>query len=233
VTDSSLHVVQHPVRPKAAAKFIAIAALVSIVAWLAASKAVSTGDHAAEGVAAIVTAAVVLLASVSFMLLPYWWTNFVTRRPGPATRTGATGMVLVLAWLGLLTVALVNAWLVDIGAAKLDLDPGQSAPEGATLWGQAFHTEWVVFLGGVPVLEIPDTLRLKAPLEYTDSLTGIAEFVFKVVLVGQLVAAVRSIWGRPDPKSLEEAKAAIAAEEKLEQMDAKDREASAQRPIQG
>jgi hypothetical protein len=130
------------------------------------------------------------------------WDGLRTRRAMTwRTRAGFTLVWALFVWIGLLTVALVNATLLDVGAAGLPA--GQVVPRGSELWSQSFETEAVSLLAGVPVLELPETLRWKAPLEYTDIYTGLAQLVFKVVVVSQLLTAAAVIWTRnpPDPKT--------------------------------
>jgi hypothetical protein len=116
-------------------------------------------------------------------------------RAGPST-PGGWHRVLLSAWpawvgVGLIAFGTLNAFLLRLGIAEAPKQPRS----GVELVSAAVATELISLLQGVPVLEIPDSLRLRPPLAYTDRWTGVNQILFKLaVVVPMIPVAVEAAW---------------------------------------
>jgi hypothetical protein len=82
-----------------------------------------------------------------------------------------------------------NALMLDLEIASARQFPSG----GQELYVAALKTQVVELLNGVPVLEIPKSLHLQAPIVYRDVWTGISLLVFKLVILAPLVPATKAL----------------------------------------
>jgi len=109
---------------------------------------------------------------------------------GPGISAPILAIYLVFVFIGLLFFAMLNAVLLNHGVAE-----AASSPDGGRdLFLAAVQTEGVTLLGGIPVLDIPASLRLERDLRYTDVWTGINSMLFKAIVVAPLVVVVKILY---------------------------------------
>ena len=84
--------------------------------------------------------------------------------------------------------AYVNALLVSHGAARVE---GGTDASGYDLYVAALKTQVLELLAAVPLLDLPRSLRLDVPLQYTDRWTGLMEISFKLTVIAALVPMLR------------------------------------------
>lgn len=133
-------------------------------------------------------------------------------RPGPSTSAGWHRIHISVwpAWVGvgLIAFGTVNAFLLRVGIAGAPTQPH----DGYDLVLAAVVTEFISLLKGVPVLDIPDSLRLRPPLAYTDPWTGVNQILFKLAVVAPMIPvaievvrrAVSRIGPEPDAPARDE-----------------------------
>jgi hypothetical protein len=199
-------------RLKGASSIVATWAVIALCMPYAARALVAAGEwrKPCEIALSALYTAIAMFGAVWYApgVAKHWWPEFWKAHPGWSPRLAGIIGYLTFLWFALVTVTLINVTLVDVDLSELRALPGCGAPHGAAapsqcvgphgseLFSQTLSTEWIQLLGGVPVLEIPDSLKLTAPLEYTNAWGGVVEMMFKAVVVAHVVGAVRVIWGR-------------------------------------
>jgi hypothetical protein len=133
-------------------------------------------------------------------------------RPGPSSSAGWHRIHISVwpAWVGvgLIAFGTVNAFLLRVGIAGAPTQPH----DGYDLVLAAVVTEFISLLKGVPVLDIPDSLRLRPPLAYTDPWTGVNQILFKLAVIAPMIPvaievarrAVSRIGPEPDAPARDE-----------------------------
>ena len=89
--------------------------------------------------------------------------------------------------LSVVAFASLNALLVKYDIAGT-LEPPPE--DGRALFTDAALTQLVALLKAVPLLDLPSSLRLDAPLTYTDRWTGAVEIAFTLMVIAPLVPVV-------------------------------------------
>lgn len=87
-----------------------------------------------------------------------------------------------------MSFAYVNCLLVSYGIAEVE---GGTNAQGYDLYVAAVKTQGLELLAAVPLLDIPNSLRLEAPLVYLDRWTGLTDILFTLTVIAALVPMLK------------------------------------------
>lgn len=130
------------------------------------------------------------LSMIGVLTLPRWrslWVRPCRKRWLASPAVAFTTLVIAFIVTG--EFAFVSTFLYLQGIATTSPQRPLTDPVNASYWYYIWN-----FLNAIPILELPQTLGLDPPFRYTDPWSRLLLLIYKIVLIGPVIATMVLIW---------------------------------------